>query len=173
MANYFAAGPPVCDNFLPDMFSPVKCRCVGTCDTRTDPETEDVPPNLLSSYDSALTPYNYDYVSDTWTGPGMVGCHSACVQLESCKFFTFSSESSLNVDGYTSKKHVCRLWKSCDSFQIPANTTFSFRQPETVSVHWSGPRKCDQQYSCPLLPEDSDSYKVYISMVSNSRIKRF
>ena len=168
MEDFFAAGPPGCDNFLPDIFKPVKCRCVGTCDPHIDPTTEEIPTSLHLRFDSDLAPFVYDNVSDSWSGPGLVGCHGACVQEESCKFFTYSNESYVNADGYVSKKHVCRLWKSCDSFRIPADSTYSFEQQENISLHWSGPKRCGGQYSCPLLPKGSDSYQVDIALISDA-----
>ena len=178
LSNLFASGQsPTCDKFLPDVFSNISCRCVGTCDPRTDPENEEVPTSLLHSFDSDLssTINQYDtegYLTTTiTTEPGLMGCQKACQQFPSCKFFTNSFEKSVaNVEGtWSTTKHVCRLWKSCDSFQIPENSTRSVNQLDTISIHWSGPKDCGEQYtSCPLLPEDSDFYKVSILILSNS-----
>ena len=169
----FTAEAPDCDSFLPDIFSPVKCRCVGTCDPRNNPETENLPSSLLLAFDSdfANTLSGANGTSFT-TEPGLMGCQSACAQFPSCQFFTFSHEPSWNVDGSSSvsKKHVCRLWDSCQSFQIPAKSTFSLSL-YTISVHWSGPKECAGQHKCPLLPDNSDSYKVRILMVSYAQVK--
>ena len=171
----FTAEAPGCDHFLPDLFSPVKCRCVGTCAPATNPVlTFDSDfPNAICDYDKDAYDYfsssssDCDYVNGTFftTEPGLMGCQSACEQFSTCKFFTFSLEPSLNVDGTSSisKKHVCRLWDSCESYEIPADSTYSFDHQEAISLHWSGPKTCDgQRTSCPLLPlPEVPSYADY------------
>ena len=163
--NLFDAGPKGCDSFLPDLFSQTNCRCVGTCDPLTS--------SLLFAFDSDFPNTVKNYATDPattlfTTEPGLMGCQNACNQTATCNYFTFSYETSANLDGsYSmSKKHVCRLWNSCNIFQIPAGSTYSNTITDTISAHWSGPKECaGQQYTCPILPDDSDSYTVRMTYI--------
>ena len=153
--NFFATGAPGCDHFLPDLFSSTGCKCEGTCDPRIDP-SERRPSNHLASFDADFENWVRPRKSKEKiiTGTGLMGCQKACQDFPSCEFFTYSHERKQNNDPgiqfrfpFYSRKHVCHLWKSCDTLQMHSKD----RRPSGKQAsHWSGPKKCDRRSTCPL-----------------------
>ena len=135
-------GSETCDHFLPDIFEPVSCRCVGTCASTTVRRSNGLPKNHLDHFAA--------------TG-GLIGCQNACQDREGCEFFTLSHKNGgFNVP-------ICWLWKSCTQFRIPDKSTSYYNKNDktwVISDHWSAPRDCSEQRttSCPLLKCKATEY---------------
>ena len=136
----FSSGPEVCDNFLPDLFKPT-CRCVGRCKN-----------------------INSNKIRHFFTEEGIWGCQSACKTEEGCNFYTLSRPNpDYILDVGAPDVHRCILWRHCDSFEIPKDST---TRPSSVSDHWSGPASCGSwDQTCPELTGSSyDQVSTFSSL---------
>ena len=145
--DIFGSTTPTCDHFLPDIFGPTSCRCVGTCASTIIGPSSGLPENHLDHFVAK---------------EGLVGCHNACNKAEDCQFFTLSQRK---INGTNLNLSICWLWRNCDSgFRIPDKST-SYK-PEAgswvISDHWSAPRDCNEQKEtkCPTLICTETEYKV-------------
>ena len=141
-------GSKTCDHFLPDIFSPTSCRCVGTCASSVIRPSTGLPRNHLDHFAAK---------------EGLVGCHNACNKAEDCQFFTLSQRK---VNGTDLNLSICWLWKTCEEFRIPDKSTSYKPDGGTwvISDHWSAPRDCNEQREtkCPLLICTQTTYTVQI-----------
>ena len=145
--DIFGSTTPTCDHFLPDIFAPVSCRCVGTCASPI--LYKGLPENHLDHFAAK---------------EGLVGCHNACNKADGCQFFTLSQTK---VDGTELNLSICWLWKTCEKFRIPDKSTSYKPNGGTwvISDHWSAPRDCNEQREtkCPILICTQTAYKVQVS----------
>ena len=160
--DIFGSTTPTCDHFLPDIFAPISCRCVGTCASPI--LYKGLPENHLDHFVAK---------------EGLIGCQNACNKAEGCQFFTLSQTK---VKGTDLNLSICWLWKTCEKFRIPDNSTSYCSKPNSysnhldsycnrpnggnwvISDHWSAPRDCNEQRKtkCPLLICTQTAYKVQI-----------
>ena len=136
VTDIFGTTTPTCDHFLPDIFAPTSCQCVGTCASSTTKRRSGLPKNHLDHFAAK---------------EGIVGCQNACKKNERCNFFTYSQS---NMNGTKLSFGICWLWKSCQEFRIPDRSTTYYREGSwVISDHWSAPKDCRDQKktTCPNL----------------------
>ena len=148
--DIFGSTTPTCDHFLPDIFAPITCRCVGTCASSIIGPSSGLPENHLDHFVAK---------------EGLIGCHNACNETKGCQFFTLSQRK---VHGTGLNLSICWLWFNCDEgFRIPDKSTSYKPKGGTwvISDHWSAPRDCNEQKEtkCPTLICTETEYKVQCS----------